>query len=309
MARGFQRDGFVPSQSEYPSLPYETVQPDSPEANKIASALKPELFALGLVFADMFVDDAYKNRIGDWGLITSTEGYSFPQEYKPVNINTESPQAFQVLGKAMSTTLDSSLNKTVLSLQAREGDPYLISAFKRLEALTFFLNEITPLRRTEPGVRAFLVDGIGTNCDMMSGLLGVIANLDPSLTPDDFSIIAKNSYPFVLRLASQHAEILTAVIAHLKKFPWGNFAPFREEFFQITGFADNRSLDYSPRGAEVVADRTETMNKLMDSTENISPTVGCLAQGNLSGSGSPIKKQWEWNTEIGVKIISERQKG
>ncbi len=306
-ARHFRDNGYIPTQYEHPVLPFGKIKPDSKEAIALTNKLKPELFALGLLFADRIINEAYAHRRGEWGLVAPLDESAYPVTYQSSRIYPSFDDAFQVMGRLMQSTLEETMENEARAFEVGMGDPNLSSAYRRLDMLTWFLHEINPEKRREPGFRFLMREGITTNCDVMSGLLDVAAKLGTELSPDDYAITAKNSFPLVAKLASDHSAVSIPVIEMLKEFPRLPFTPFDIENFQLVGEGDDRKLDFSNYGQGLVEHYRRNARMLIDSLPNISPTVGCLAQGNLSGNGSPIQKQWAWNSAIASEIVSQRR--
>lgn len=263
-------------------LPLGEVEPDSLEAKALWKKYKPELYALGSIFADRIVTAAVQS---------AEERFWY--------INQRDP--FTSLGRKMQNHLYTHLAIEAMQMESANASPQLVSAYKRLDMLTWFLYEVIPSKREEPGVRRLMKEGIGTATETMSGILGVIPKVYPEKhDPDQLSAIAENSFPLVAQLASEHAEQFVPKIDSLRALPG---MPFLREKFILKEIRGKQYLAISEYG-QVRFDEVD--QEFDEKRADISPTVGCLAMINF-GEGSAVRKSWKiCTTSSSTKTLTRR---
>lgn len=196
----------------------------------------------------------------------------------------------------MKDHLYTHLEKEASQMGSENASPQLVSAYKRLDMLTWFLHEVIPSKRKEPGMRRLMKEGIGTATDAMSGILGVIPKVDPAIQdPDQLVATAENSFPFVAQLASDHVGQFSHKINSLRAAPW---LPFLRDRFTFKELHGKQYLALSDLGQALF---DEADQQFQEDNIDPSPKVGCLAMVNF-GEGSAVSKLWDWYLEKGKQI-------
>lgn len=285
LAKKYREEGYPPgspSFDEFGALPLA----NSGEARAMWAQYKPEMYAIGAIFADRAVRFAYEQRDIDKTVLTIAE--------------TKNPfSPFLILGSEIKQEVISSINWNCEQIE-KGKEPRLLSAYKRLKTLIILENELKPQVRY--AVRQFLEGGINTAVDTMSNSLDVIVELVGGIeNPQRIVSIAENSFPLIAKFASGHGEVVLDVLEGLKQFPL-IYTPFNPEYFALEDRDGKEKLVISEKGK----DRVESIIGIRDFEEYRSdtPVVGCLAMVNF-GDGSAVKRMWDWHLDV-VQAMAPR---
>lgn len=285
LAKKYKEEGYPPGSSffeEFSALPLA----NSDEARAMWVHYKPEMYAIGAIFADKVVRFAYEQRDID-KTVQTIAGMKNPL----------SP--FLCLGGLIKQEVISSINWNCEQIE-KGKEPQLLPAYKRLNTLILLENELIPQVRY--AVRQFLEGGTNTAVDIMANSLDVIVELVGSIkNPQRIIDIAENSFPLIAKFASGHSEAALTVLDALRQFPL-IYTPFNPEYFALEDGDGKERLVLSEKGK----DRVESEIGIRDFEDyrTDTPVVGCLAMVNF-GDGSAVKRMWDWHLEA-VQVMAPR---
>lgn len=298
----------------------QTYQKGSHEATDVWNKSKPERNALSAVLIDEVIDLAIsrKELYPPYGLL-NTQG-------KIAESLQSGSDPFRALENYMGATLRKALmdkikdwNKvTNISRFKPPIQAYsqpILEAYKRYKMILDFKNKYIGRSRYDPKetVKLALNRGIGTSSEQMSALLKVIPEVYsqeyPDQQPDTSELIsiAKNSYYFIVGLASDHVEVFSE-----KKHVLGTgggpfvFSPryrFKPEYFGIIQTVNGPTISLKESAKRFIEEFHENLPK---DYKGGSEATGCPAlvdfRANGKPSGSAIKKLWDWHVELGEEI-------
>jgi len=279
-AKDFKANG-LPSSMRFP-IPVD-IEPDTPEALAFRSSFKPELYALTAVVIDYAVKKAYDERK--------------PARDQIGKLEPTSP--FISLGVNMRAAMNEVVERESRALEAMDGPEFVVQAFRRMDLLTRGIYEVLPDNINENGQR-FIMGGINTANETMSGVLGVIPEVQGIDNTDDLIEIAENSFPLIMKLAAGHADVSINTIHSFRKIPelgFFGYTGFKKEFFTVKELNNKKYLGFTEAAEKIMAE----LQKDLDSYSTISDTVGCPAIVNF-GDGSAVELLWKWYMEYAKEI-------
>lgn len=182
-------------------------------------------------------------------------------------------------------------------------------AYKRYKKILDFKNKYVNRHSYEPveTVELNINRGIGTSSQQMSALLelipGVYGQEFPDQQPDTSELItiARNSYYFLVSLASEHLEIFS-VKNHVLGTGGGfldTYYRYKPEYFRIVQTINGKTISLKEPARRFIEEYHENFPK--DYTGSPEAT-GCPAlidfKPNGKQGGSAIKKLWDWYLEL-----------
>lgn len=264
------------------------------EALKIFMDHSKEAFQITAVVSDYMIKRALEDgeKFPPFGLMKNgAENWS---NYEPVtelkNLND--------LRNAMKKTLGIEQYLIYLDLKKKQKlnkDDRMAAIYARYEKLYLFAQEYIK------GVMDSILDleaGINTASNTMAwtleNILEVFERQFPGqdLTIDEFTQIAKNSWPFIAKVASLHRHDLSA-------------HDFDPKSISLEHGAQGYRLQYTQEAKEEFEVKA-TQNDVADRDKR--PTYGCPAMVNF-GDGSGIRKLWDFHIDIVQKMYQRNYSG
>ena len=248
------------------------IKPDSNEAYAFRISVKPELYALTSVVTEHIVNKAYENRK--------------PPSQRLTILDRKN--SFVNLGASIRQDIYLVVNNETFAFEAGNGPDYVVQAYKRMDLLTWGINDALPGTINQGG-KMFLIAGINTVKDIMAGVLSVIPEVHGINRQTELLEIAENTYPLILKIATSHMYVGIDATNQLRT--GSMFSSFDKKFFQVRNIGGKKYLSFSEEAEEVIKRYEYEL-----SLSSVSPTVGCPAAVNL-GQGNSIRKMWDWHLE------------
>jgi hypothetical protein len=240
-------------------------------------ALHQEAYEMLAVMCSMIIERALERR-------ASFPPYGLIKPARPgaaISVSARELDHLGTLEEAMDDTLREAYHGLVdeLTLNAACGDS---------DKLTTFYRRYTHVLATAQAHDGSTLDiqlGLHTATnEINSVLMNIIQGYRDkfprrSLMIDEFLSIARNSWPLIAQFASMH----------LQRFSW---SPTTEDFFT--------ELHPAPQGGyrlQCTEQGAAYMSKEFSGRYSNRPAYGCPALVNF-GSGSAVKKLWDWHLEI-----------
>lgn len=317
--------------------------PTPEEALEIYHLGKQERYTLTGVMVARFVDVAIKSRpqAEPYGLVGFPINHSTWKEDEKAELKVIKwlavPEPFRLLDIHMTRTLGTAYSAWIRNMakfskeQPKHPDSQV---YKRLKQWTDFYHRFLPLTPegsvdqgedigttfnpvfTESGT------GILTAVRFMTSMLRVIPQVLErdipwqEITPDLLTQTAKNTYPLLAKnamLPFDAQSIVHDVLSNEALFYDDSFCfgrdrenyPYHRGIFDPSRFVAKKVTnghridmrDDTLMWTEYYAGRTKTSGQ--------KATIGCPAMVDVDGTGSSVKKLWDWHVDIGDKLYHD----
>ncbi len=144
---------------------------------------------------------------------------------------------------------------------------------------------------------------------MMSGTIEAILEVykrekkpDEPLDPQTLTTIAKNSYPFLVELASHHLAVLNKIGKFLfiqRSEEKLHLLKIMPEYLTLIQSKNGYRLGFTPEAQKKI----DQIIAEHDKTDDKSPLVRCIGLQNVEGN-SMIKDMWDWHIEVAPDVYA-----
>lgn len=311
------------------------------EANDLWNQSKTERNALSAVLIDHVINQAISNRTlhPPYGLMNA--------EGKTVKDLKSEKDPFNTLSEHMRATMRKALDEKIKEWEKfsrvsesngesvrpffsrlirrkikaeettmQEHPPEsIIQTYKRLKMISDFKNKYINIQKYDDKetVELAIQRGIGTSAEQMAALLELIPNVYNQEYPDQHAdaaaliAIARNSYHFIVGLASDHVEIFSEKKDILGtgggSFFFSNKYRFKPDYFTIIQTPKGPTIALKESVRRFLKEFHDSLPKDYAGSpdETRCPALIDFSPNGKSG-GSAIKKLWDWHVELGEEI-------
>lgn len=336
---GFKKpaeDPLTPPKKYFGLFGSRDFSPTPEEALEIYHNGKEERYALSAVLINRVVNRALAQRTGrePYGLIGFPLDYDSLTEQVSENQQPEDitwlglPDPFSALQVHMQRTLTQSWLEEMSyldDLRSKKPQHKLSQVYNRLLQWQDCYTRFSQLYEHELEARnsfnpvfTEIPTGISTGIFVMSKFLQVLPQVCErdvdykEITPDSLVEIARNSYPFIAKLAMLPFDTssLTVVLT-------GNAYGIRKGLIRFTHLEDPKS-SFNPIYFEAIetksGDRVNMRESIWHEVEfdmahvkssEQKVTTGCPAMVRFDGDESAVQKLWDWHLDIASKVYRD----
>lgn len=267
------------------------------EYSKVWPQIKPEVYGLTAVLVDGMMTRAVslKSARAPFGLITKNS----LSDYKVVDFpDLDSKAPFISISGFVKETLLAAILEEFEEIKSGK-DQMMLSIYQRLELLMANLSEAQPAStrlRYRSKTEGFLTLGMNFAALRLASLADVIPRVEEGLSAKKSVEVARDSYPFVIKIATADLEKAINLVNALSLAE--NRSQFDPKYFALIKHQNRLMLDLSIVGKKRLGEIGLSLSNL---TSNQVPTIGCPGVVNFGGE-SAVKRLWSWYGDIAEKI-------